>query len=60
MEYLVKAVELLRSKMNVPTRLKDLGIPEDEFKAQIEGMIDPRYKMIFVHLIVLNLLGEQK
>lgn len=59
MEYLVKAVELLRSKMNVPTRLKDLGIPEDEFKAQIEGMIDQIQNDICTLIVLENLL-EQK
>lgn len=39
-EYLIKSVELLGSKMGVPTKLRELGIGENEFFSQIEGMID--------------------
>lgn len=38
--YLVKEIEKMASKMGIPSSLKDLEIPKDEFMNQIENIID--------------------
>ena len=39
-ETLAKAVEMRSFKMGIPNRLKDLGIPEEQFFAEIESIIE--------------------
>lgn len=38
--YLVRAIEIRANKMGIPSKLRDLDIPEDKFMAELDGMVE--------------------